>query len=72
MDNGSIANIHNIHKGVESVSKEQSAAIAEKCMELENIMVNEINQTPMVRSIMFSVWKKSEGEKRGKKESSRK
>lgn len=40
-------------------------------------MVNEINQTPMVISIMFSVWKKSrgrggEGEDRGKKKSSRK
>lgn len=34
-------------------------------MELENIMVNEINWTLMVRSIMFSVWTKSEGEGRG-------
>lgn len=50
---------------------------AEKWMELENIIVNKINQTPMVRSIMFSVWKKSEGrggggKERGKKKSSRK
>lgn len=46
--------------------KNKVLPFAEKWTELENIMVNEINQTPMVRSIVFSVQKKSEGREAGR------
>lgn len=46
--------------------KNKVLPFAEKWTELENIMVNEINQTPMVRSIVFSVRKKSEGREAGR------